>query len=177
MARSSRHTSGRDFFRSRDGSVAVEFTFIAFPLFFMIFAILEVALYFTVDTILDNAAIETGRLVRTGQASAQGMTAQQFKDRLCDRMSLFAPGCDGRLSVDVRVIPQFNALPPDPLADGVFTPDEAANYTNGSPGDLVLVRVWYKQPLMTGFLSKGLSKLDDGSVVMSATTAFRNEPA
>ena len=36
----------------------------------MLFAVLEMALIFTVDSVLDNAAVETGRLVRTGQATA-----------------------------------------------------------------------------------------------------------
>ena len=56
--------------RSRDGSAAVEFALVALPFCFMIFAILEVVLIFTLDSVLENAAINTGRLVRTGQAEA-----------------------------------------------------------------------------------------------------------
>ena len=41
----------------------------------------------------------------------------------------------------------------------------------------MLVRVWYTQPLLTTFMSQGLSRLNDGTVRMTATTAFRNEPA
>ena len=64
--------------RNRDGSAAVEFGLVVLPFCVMIFAILEVALIFTLDSVLENAAIGTGRLVRTGQGSAQGMTAAQI---------------------------------------------------------------------------------------------------
>jgi Flp pilus assembly protein TadG len=161
---------------ARDGSAAVEFGMVALPFCLMMFAILELGLVFVTDSVLENAAIETGRLIRTGQASAQSMTAAQFKTSLCGRMSIFAPDCATRATVDVRVIPQFAVTPPDPMAGGTF--DTAAlTYANGNPGDLILVRVWYRQPLVTTFLAQGLSRLNNGSAMLTATTAFRNEPA
>ncbi|RZI99614.1 MAG: pilus assembly protein [Brevundimonas sp.] len=172
----SRKPLRRGFGRANDGAVAIEFAMVAFPLCFMLFAILEVALYFTIDTVLDNAVTETGRLIRTGQASADGMTREQFKTMMCSQMSVFSSDCATRATVDVQVIPQF-AVPPDPLDDGVFDPSEANNYSNGSPGSLMLVRVWYRQPLFTAYLAKGLSRTNDGTYMLNATTAFRNEPA
>ncbi|WP_298745751.1 TadE/TadG family type IV pilus assembly protein [uncultured Brevundimonas sp.] len=162
--------------RNRDGSAAVEFALVALPFCFMIFAVLEVALIFTLDSVLENAAIDTGRLVRTGQASAQGMTATEFKAQLCSRMSIFSGDCPARASIDVRVIPQFDTTPPDPLAGEGFDPS-SLTYANGNPGDLILVRVWYQHPLLTTFLSQGLSQIGDRTAVLTATTAFRNEPA
>ena len=149
---------------------------VALPFCLMMFAILELGLVFVTDSVLENATIETGRLIRTGQASAQSMTAAQFKTSLCGRMSIFASDCAARASVDVRVIPQFATVPPDPMAGGTFNAG-TLTYSNGVPGDLILVRVWYKQPLMTTFLAQGLSRLGDGTAMLSATTAFRNEPA
>lgn len=149
---------------------------VALPFCLMIFAILELGLVFVTDSVLDNATIETGRLVRTGQADAQSMTAAQFKTALCSRMSIFASDCDARASIDVRVIPQFATTPPDPMADGSFN-DGVLSYSNGDPGDLVVVRVWYRQPLITTFLAQALPRLDNGTALLTATTAFRNEPA
>lgn len=160
---------------TRDGSAAVEFGMVALPFCVMLFAILELGVVFVTDSVLENATIETGRLVRTGQASAQNMTAAQFKTSLCSRMSIFAPDCDARATIDVRIIPQFAVTPPDPMAGGAFDVG-ALTYSNGNPGDLVLVRVWYRQPLLTTFLAQGLSRLNDGSAMLTATTAFRNEP-
>ncbi len=162
----------------------MEFSLVALPFLFMIFAILELALIFVLDSVLDNATIETGRLVRTGQADAQSMTKAQFKTSLCGRMSIFASDCDSRVFIDVRVIPQFDEPLPDPIVsedkDGVRTSsfNEAdLDYSNGEPGDLVVVRVWYKQPLITTFLAQALPRLDNGTALLTATTAFRNEPA
>ncbi len=149
---------------------------VALPFGMMLFAILELGLVFVTDSVLENAAIETGRLIRTGQASDQSMTAAQFKTSLCGRMSIFAPDCAARASVDVRVIPQFAVTPPDPMAGGTFNTG-SLTYSNGNPGDLVLVRVWYRQPLVTTFLTQGLSRMNDGAAMLTATTAFRNEPA
>lgn len=162
--------------RAEEGSAAVEFGMVALPFCLMLFAILELGLVFVTDSVLENATIESGRLIRTGQASAQNMTAEQFKNALCSRMSIFSADCPTRANVDVRVIPQFNVNPPDPMAAGSFD-DSALSYANGNPGDLILVRVWYRQSLLTTFMAQGLSRLNDGTVRLTATTAFRNEPA
>jgi Flp pilus assembly protein TadG len=149
---------------------------VALPFVLMMFAILEIGIVFVTDSVLENAAIETGRMVRTGRASAQSMTAATFKTSLCGRMSIFSADCATRATVDVRVIPQFATTPPDPMATGTFN-NGVLTYSNGSPGDLILVRVWYRQPLLTTFLAQGLSRMNDGTAMLTATTAFRNEPA
>lgn len=172
----SRRGPRRGFWRAREGSAAVEFGMIALPFCLMMFAVLELGMVFVIDSVLENATIETGRLVRTGQASAQGMTATTFKTTLCGKMSIFATDCLSRATIDVRVIPQFATTPPDPISGGTFS-TAALTYANGSPGDIVLVRVWYRQPLLTTFLAQGLSRMGDGAAMLTATTAFRNEPA
>jgi len=169
------HRRRAGFARASDGSVAVEFGMIVMPFCLMIYAILELGIVFITDSILENATIETGRLVRTGQASAQAMDAAGFKTALCSRMSIFSADCATRATIDVRVIPQFAINPPDPMAGGAFS-EASLTYNNGNPGSLMLVRVWYRQPLLTTFLAQGLSRLNDGTVRLTATTAFRNEP-
>lgn len=165
----------RSLLRDTGGSAAVEFGMVALPFMLMVFAILEIGLVFVTDSILENATITTGRLVRTGQASALGMTSETFKASLCSRMSIFSSDCASRAQIDVRVIPQFATVPPDPMDGGAF--DEGAlTYSNGAPGDLILVRVWYRHTLITTFLSQGLSRLNDGTAMLTAATAFRNEP-
>lgn len=169
----------RGFWRARDGAAAVEFALVALPFMFMLFAILEIALIFTIDSVLDNATVETGRLVRTGQASAMSMTtADQFKEELCDRMIIFEGPCldPGTTAIDVRIIPQFDVDLDNPAADGEFAAGET-QFTPGGPGNLILVRVWYKQPIITAFLAPGSQELLSGKRILASTTAFRNEPA
>lgn len=150
---------------------------IAFPFFFMMFCIIEIGMIFVTDAILDNAVIETGRKVRTGEAAGSNMTAAQFKTAFCSRMSIFSSQCAARATVDVRVITQFrNQTPPDPTANGTSFDTSQLDYQPGAPGSLMLIRVFYKQPLFTPFLAQSLSKLGDGNTIMTATTTFRNEP-
>lgn len=149
------------------------------PFSLMMFALLELGLIFVVDSVLANATLESGRLIRTGQASAAGMDADDFRDDLCGRMSVFSAQCEERVSIDVRVIPTFGTVPPDPMANGTSFDDGQMTFNYGTFGSLVLVRVWYKQPLFTTFLSKGLSRLSNerNSARLLSATAFRNEPA
>ncbi|WP_298125472.1 TadE/TadG family type IV pilus assembly protein [Brevundimonas sp.] len=161
--------------RAREGSAAVEFAMIGLPFIFMLFAIAEIAFVFVLDSALENAVIETGRLVRTGQADAASMTEVNFKARVCERMTIFATGCEAKVEVDVREVPQFTAPTlPDPLAGADFS-DASLDYDNGDPGSLMLVRAWYRHTLFTPFLSQGLARSGTDAWLM-ATTAFRNEP-
>jgi Flp pilus assembly protein TadG len=163
--------------RRRDGSSAVEFAMVAFPFFFMMFAIMEIGIVFVTDSVLENATIDTGRLIRTLQAEDNNMTAAQFKSKLCENMSVFSSQCPSRATVDVRVITKFTNQPvPDPLANGTSFDDSQLGYTNGQAGSLILIRVWYKQPLFTPFLAQSLSQLKDGHTIMTSTTTFRKEP-
>lgn len=164
------------FRRARGGATAVEFGIVALPFIFMMFAILELGLVFVLDTTLENAVIDTGRLIRTGQAQAAGMNQAMFATRVCERMSIFSADCASRLTVDVRVIPRFrNQTPPDPMAGGNFS-TAGLGYNGGGAESLILVSAWYRQPLFTPLLSQGLSRLNDGKAVLTATTSFRNEP-
>ncbi|WP_125256278.1 TadE/TadG family type IV pilus assembly protein [Brevundimonas fluminis] len=161
--------------RPREGAAAVEFAMIALPFLFMLFAIAEIAFVFVLDSVLENAVIETGRLVRTGQASAQGFTNDTFKTRMCDRMNIFAAGCLGKVHVDVRVVGSYtNPNVPDPMQGGTFSAS-GLTYQNGQAGNLMLARAWYRHTLFTPFLSQGLARGGSDSWLM-ASTAFQNEP-
>lgn len=160
----------------REGSVALEFALIAPVFFFMLFAVLEIALVFVLDSLLNNAASETARLIRTGQAAEISLDEDTFRERMCAGMRVLAPDCENRLSVDVREIPRFtNPDLPDPINDGTFSEDDLV-YQTGSARSIMIIRAWYRHPLLTPVLSEGLSRLDGQQAVLSATVAFRNEP-
>lgn len=149
---------------------------VAAPFFFMIFAVLELGLVFLIDSTLENAVMNASRIVRTGRAEMEGVNASQFKAALCSQMSVFQGDCASRADVDVRVMPQFSNGPPaSPIQNGELKQGDL-NYNIGQPGDLMLVRVWYSQPLVTPFMSQAVSRLNSGAIVISVATAFRNEP-
>lgn len=149
---------------------------VAGPFFLMIFAVLELGLVFLVDSMLENAVMEASRIVRTGRADTGNISAAQFKTALCAEMSVFQGDCASRAAVDVRVMPQFSdGLPDSPIRDGELNEGDL-EYDRGGPGDLMLVRVWYSQPLVTPLMQQAVSRLDSGAAVISVATAFRNEP-
>lgn len=162
--------------KPREGAAAIEFAIVAVPFFFVIFAILELGVIFLVDSMMESAVQQASRLVRTGQAQEGAVSPAEFKSALCDEMSVFSGDCQTRATVDVRVIPQFRDPDlTDPTADGVLGPDDGG-FDPGAAGDLMLVRVWYEQPVITPMLSQALTRLDSGGALISVTTAFRNEP-
>ncbi|SDQ90701.1 TadE/TadG family type IV pilus assembly protein [Brevundimonas sp. 374] len=164
------------FRRKRDGSAAVEFAMVAIPFFLMIFSILELGVVFVLDSVLETAAMDSGRLIRTGQAHAQGFDKTKFKAQVCSKMVVFKSDCDSRMTVDVRVIPKFSApAVQDPITNNAMD-DKKTIYNGGKAGDLILVRIWYAHPLATPLLSQAVSRIGTGKVLLTATTAFRNEP-
>ena len=149
---------------------------VAIPFFLLIFSILELGIVFILDSALETATMDTGRLVRTGQAQAQNFDKARFKAELCSRMMLFESDCTNRATIDVRVIPQFAVKDlEDPITNNAIDPNKTT-YDGGGGGALVIVRVWYAHPLVTPFLNQSVSRIGTGKVLLSATTAFRNEP-
>ena len=164
------------FRKARGGATAVEFAMVALPFFFMMFAILELGRVFVLTSTLENAAMDAGRQIRTGHLQTTGGTAATFKEAVCERMGIFAGDCESRLTVDVRVLPQFDDPDaPDPMAGGTFDEGDLT-FQPGTAEDIVLVRTWWRQALFTPFMAEGLSRLNDGNVVVTSATAFRNEP-
>lgn len=161
--------------RGREGVAAVEFAMVAIPFFLVIFSILELGIVFIMNAMLETATMDTGRLVRTGQAQAQGFDKDRFKSEFCSRMALFKSDCAKRATVDVRVISHFGVDDlKDPITDDAIDP-EKTTYNDGAPNSLVLVRVWYAHPLVTPFLNQSVSRIGKGKVLLTAATAFRNE--
>lgn len=166
---------------AQDGATAVEFAMIAAPLFFMIFAILELALVFIVSTTLENAMNVASRRIRTGefQVDSTGMTADEveaaFRESICENMSFMADHCQSNLSVDVRTLEQFNSNgAPSPI-DGNTFDDEDLSVSPGGESARMLARAYYRWPLATPFLDEALAKAD-GKAVISSAAVFQNEP-
>ncbi len=131
---------------------------------------------FVVNSVLENAAMDASRLVRTGRVEEDGISKAAFKTALCEKMGVLSFDCEARTDIDVRVVPQFrDAPPPDPFANGSLDENQL-QYLPGDPGALVLIRVWYSMPLVTPMLSQAVSRSNSGDAVLSVATAFRNEP-
>lgn len=165
----------RRFRRDNRAATAIEFAIVAIPFFALMFAILETFLLFFASQTIETATNVGARLIRTGQAQAQGLTAVTFQEKICEALiGLF--NCEANLMVDVRTYAFFEAV------DMTQPIDEDGNLINnfvyqpGVGGDVVVVRAFLEWPIHTNLLGLGLANLADGNRLIAAATAFRNEP-
>ncbi len=164
------------FRKSKDGVAAVEFAMVALPFFAMLFAIIETAIILFAGQLLETAVADTSRLIMTGQAQKQNMSAGQFKNNLCGRLSgLF--NCQRGLSIDVRYYNEIenaqNVRPTD--ASGNMS-TKGFGYAPGSPGDIVVVRAVYQWPVFVTRLGMNLVNQRNGTFLLIGTSVFKNEP-
>jgi Flp pilus assembly protein TadG len=167
------------FRRNRRGSAAVEFALVG-PLFFcMLFAILETAIVFFAGQLLENATLESARLILTRQAQNTSMTENDFKQNLCDRIKVMfnCQGNLGNLTVDITSFaPGASITIADPIVAGSFTGTFSYNLPpSGSPNTIV-VRAFYQWPLFVTRLGYDIGNLNGGKRLLSATAAFHVEP-
>lgn len=175
----------RRFRRNRRGSAAIEFAFIA-PLFFvLLFAIIETALVFFAEQVLETGTQDSARLMYTNQAQNKGMTQAQFQQDLCNRVKVLFT-CDdkagGPLVVSVRAYPSGTTIPAadlaNPIANRVFVNN--AVYQIPNPGDTVLIRAFYQWPQFVTGLGYNISNIGSDSSsykrLLASTAAFRVEP-
>lgn len=165
----------------RRGTAAIEFAFVAGPFLFMIFAVIELALVFLLSTSLDAASEQAARRIRTGQFQTANETAADFKSQVCARMTWLAGNCSTALFVDVRTYDNYAAVVPvNPIKDegGSKTFDSASMQFEASlpPERIVVVRSYYKWPLISPLMNQGLARLDGGVALVSSAQTFVTEP-
>ena len=163
------------FRRNQSGATVVEFALVATPFFALMFAIIETALVFFADQALDTAVSSVSRLIRTGQAQADSMSASDFKTAICGRM-VGLLDCTSGLKVDVRKYADFNSINLNTPVDKDGNLDVTENYQTGHGGDIVVVRAYYEWPTFVTGLGNNLGNMPDGNRLLVATAAFRNEP-
>ncbi|EJL27990.1 Flp pilus assembly protein TadG [Caulobacter sp. AP07] len=157
----------RRFARAEDGATAVEFAFVAIPFFGLIFAILELGLVFLVSITLENALMNLDRQIRTGEFKQD---ASAFKTAVCAQMPVPATSCEAAITLDVRVLPAFTgatALKRPPAGGACWNP--------GGANSIILVRGYYKWPIITPLLQGAVAGAD-GNREITFAALFRNEP-
>lgn len=174
------------------GSAAIEFAFIA-PIFFvLLMGTFEAAIMFFSQTVLQNAMNDMGRMIRTGQVNcynktgndcASDMSQTQFRALFCAKVSAMIP-CSGNLQIDVAKFDDYGGLSRNPLTTdagtGHFSLDpndpNLNRYQTGLACEVVLARAFYAAPVITPGLSWFLVDTNGSRHLVTAATAFRNEP-
>jgi Flp pilus assembly protein TadG len=174
----------RNFWRDDRAVTAVEFAFIGPLFFYMLFTILETGAILFTEYVLQTSVQEAARIVRTGQAQEQKLTAALFKTKICD-LANRTIDCDGKVTVYMRAENDFTALAantPSYLTIGpaVETDSSPPRYQCGNPAqavaliatydwDFYVIPSWSTQHFM-GNRNSGETRR------LSAFAIFKNEP-
>lgn len=166
------------FLRNSKGSTAIEFTLLSIPFAVLVFAILESCISFAGQQLMSNITDDVARQIRTGQLRPADISKSSLEALICDRLEIIvAEGCPG-LEVDLREFPTFAAAAAVRIK---LTPDRDLDTSDFgiSPGPSMsknMIRVFYKWPVITDFMSKLVSNLKGGKTLHFATVTWQNEP-
>lgn len=177
--------------RNDAGAVAVEFALVLMVFLAVVFGIMEFGMIMLRQTLMENAVHDASRF---GMA---GINEEQQLDRIrgiIDNRTMGLVDMD-QVDIDVLVYSGFDRVgTPEPFVDaepfnGVF--DAGEDYTDvnengqwdadqgrpgtGRSGEIVLYRVTYDAPSMTGILDDSMFG-GDGTIQLTARAAVRNEP-
>ncbi|HPF77898.1 MAG TPA: pilus assembly protein [Alphaproteobacteria bacterium] len=159
---------------NRDGSTAVEFALIGIPFIFMVIGIVEMALMFTAQSLLEASTAEAARQIRIG-AVQQGGGEDEFIESLCDYASVLIP-C-GDLQYQVVSMDSFEDAADFPDASFDENGDlEDQQFDAGGVSDVVMIRTAYKYPIKTPMMQLILSNNGDQNRLMLSTIVLQTEP-
>lgn len=157
------------FLRDERGGSAVEFAILLPILAFAILATLQLGVMGITMAALNNAVLDASRQIRTGRADGP-TSAGQFKTLVCKEFGLKGSDCGQRMSVNVLQVVRFADVP-DRLDDQMV---EA--FDKGEPGDIILVRVNYRMPLIVPVIAMRRGSARAMEITLDARATFKNEP-
>lgn len=161
---------------SPKANAAIEFAMVAPIFFLLLLAIVEDGVIYFAGATLQYATDNAARYVRTGQAQAATLTQAQFRQRICADITPLLQ-CNTNLQVDLQAYTGYGGAsftnPTD--ANGNLNP-ALNNYQTGTACNVVLLRVFYTWNIITPLLSPFLTNMSTGKHLITATSAFRNEP-
>jgi len=163
------------------GVTAVEFGMVGVPFMMMCFGVITIGLHFLTTYSLENSVERAGRLIRTGQAQSSGMTANEFKNVVCDNAASFID-CGNKMRVHIESWGNFVDVNPKGCLDNSGNlaasgngSDPVANSSGGASA-VVVVTVCYEWDMAGKLPFLHLGKMANGASLIQAATTFRTEP-
>jgi Flp pilus assembly protein TadG len=182
--------------RNREGVTAIEFAFVGPPFFLLLLGILELGLTLTTQSVLDGAARDAARLIRTGQVQTQSSPITTFQTLLCSRMSslMTVAQCNSQVLFEVNVSSDgtYSGVSFTPCAQNANQTGSGTvcNFSAGTGGNIIGVQTSYPRPFIIPWVGACLSggscwaglgttngtNSGTGNVTLTTTVIFRNEP-
>jgi Flp pilus assembly protein TadG len=139
-------------------------------------ATMETGLIYLSNFVLQNATNDAARQIRTGQVAASSMTQAQFRTLICNGIAPLL-ACDTNLQIDVETFTSFtSASITDPLTASGGLDSTLNNWAPGTVCSIVLVRTFYTWNVATPLLTPFLVNMSSNNHLLTAASAFRNEP-
>jgi len=142
----------------------------------LLIAIFQVTIYLFAQQVLQNAALESGRLIMTGQVQNGNVTQSQFATDVCPMVSAVF-NCNN-LMINVQNYDSFSGAsataPTLTYNNGVV--NNTWSYSPGTPGQVMVVQLIYQWPIISGPFGYVLSNLGNGYTELMGVSAFRVEP-
>ncbi len=161
----------------QSGLAAVEFGLVALPLFAILVAIIQIAIVFLAQNELETAVEKTARTLLTGQVQQNGLTQAQFISTVCANLpALFT--CSG-VMVDLETAGSFasaNTSTPTLKYNSKGQVTNTWQFQSGGAETIMVLRVIYQFPVMSGPLGFNLANLPNGARLLMASAVFQVEP-
>ena len=169
--RSFRHA----FIRDEEGATTIEFVLLAAPFFAFLYSLLAIGYIYLNATILEDAAQQAGRKIRTGEVAALDLSKNDFKKMVCSGVLVPEATCLSELVVDVTSDPDLSQLDTDAPTNNGQLDSSQETYDPGDANDYVIVKTY----LPLGSMSDLFALLNSGTApefILSSVEVFRNEP-
>jgi Flp pilus assembly protein TadG len=176
------------------GSLIIEFAMVTPMLFVLLLTIVDLGFMLLTQSVLDGAARDAARLIRTGQVQTSGSPISTFQNLLCsDLSSVMSTGtCTSSVIFDVQVFSNYSsvAFPACTLNNNQTGAGTVCNFSAGTGTQIVGVQVTYNYPFMVPWVGSCLSggtcwlgmatangsSAGTGTAPLISTVVFQNEP-
>lgn len=158
------------------GAAAIEFALVGSTFMMMLLAAFEFGFMLFVQSVLDNAARDAARLIRTGQAQTSSNAKNAFSTLLCNEVGNLI-GC-GNIVYQAQTFNDWSSA--QTAVNTPATRDSNGNFVSQgfSPGtqqQIVVITVTYNYPFFTPWIGKLVGGSSNSALLMS-TVVFQNEP-
>jgi Flp pilus assembly protein TadG len=158
------------------GMATIEFGLIGSLYLMMILGALEVGYTLFLESVLDNAARDAARQIRTGQVQLASSPTTSFSTLVCNDVSWLIPCAS--IVYQSQAFWQWSeaqtgmgsALSRN--SDGSLA---SSGFDAGSPGEIVIVTVTYNYAFLTPWIAQLLGS-GHGATLLTSTVVFQNEP-
>lgn len=158
------------------GAAAIEFAIVGSTFMMLLLACFEFGYMLFVQSVLDNAARDAARLIRTCQVQTASNPTSTFSTLLCNEVGSII-GC-GSIVYQAQVFNDWTSAqtavntPPTRDSNGNMV---SAGFSPGTRSQIAVVTVTYNYPFFTPWIAQLVGGSTNSGLLMS-TVVFRNEP-